>query len=197
MRRQPTRRVLEALATGLAFGGLLCWVSACLVGSFRPQGLPDAYWPAVPWLRTDTLGIIAFAIAAVCLPASEYFRLRRRTATRCQPRRWPTGERPEGSDRAGILVMQAVAEAVAILATLLFGYLSVNAVTHPATLLLHATHVLPWPSEGTLRVVALLLAVCAVSALRFLWSGNPARPISSARTPSPTSGDRPGPRGLR
>jgi len=64
---------------------------------------------------------------------------------------------------------QAIAAAVAILATLL--YLSVNAVTHPATLLIRATHVLPWPSEGTLRVLALFLCLCSVSMLRFLWSG--------------------------
>jgi hypothetical protein len=174
VRQQPTERVLEALAIGLAFGGSLCWLSTCLVGSFRPQGLRDAYWADVPWLHTDTLGIIAFAIAAVCLPASEYLRLQRRAATRSLGRRQATGERLERSDRTAILATQAVAEAVAILATLLVGYLSVNAVTHPATLLIHATHVLPWPSEGTLRVVALLLTVCAVSALRFFWSGSPA-----------------------
>ena len=52
-------------------------------------------------------------------------------------------------------------------------YLSVNAVTHPATLRLQATHLLSWPAEGTLRVVALLLAAVYVAVLRYLW---PARP---------------------
>ena len=170
VRQQLIWRVVEALATGLAFTALLCWGSTALVGSFRPQGLPVAYWAAAPWLRTDTLGIVAFAIAAVCLPVSEYLRLSRRAAIRNAGTRCAAGERPEQPHDPAVLVLQAVAGAVAILTVLLVGYLSVNAITHPATLLIHATHVLPWPSEGTLRVVALLLALGAVSVLRYLWS---------------------------
>jgi hypothetical protein len=46
-------------------------------------------------------------------------------------------------------------------------YLSVNAVTHPYTLTLRATHFASWPTEGTLRVFALLLCVLSVGWLRF------------------------------
>jgi hypothetical protein len=171
VRQRSTLRVIEALAVGLGFGGLLCWASTSLVGSFRPAELPDPYWADFPWLRTDTLGIIAFAIAAVCLPVSEYLRLRRRAANPSRLRERATDERPARSERAAILATRAVAEAAAVLATLLFGYLSVNAITHPATLLIHATHLLAWPSEGTLRILALLLAICAFSTLRFICSG--------------------------
>ena len=174
MRHQLIWRVVEAFTTGLAFGALLCWGSTALVGSFSPQGLPEPYWATAPWLRTDTLGIAAFAAAAVCLPLSEYLRLRRRAAIRSRAKRWATGERPNPSRHSVLILVQAVAEALAILSVLLVGYLSVNAVMHPATLLSQATHILSWPSEGTLRVVALLLALGSVSTLRFLWSASPA-----------------------
>ena len=62
----------------------------------------------------------------------------------------------------------AAAETVAVLATGLFGYLSVNAVTHPATQQIQATHLLSWPTEGTLRVVALLLCIVSFGMVRYL-----------------------------
>ena len=75
----------------------------------------------------------------------------------------------------------AVAETVAVLATGLFVYLSFNAITHPETLLLHITHLLPWPAEGTVRVEALLLSGCSVAVWRYLrarysWAPGPAGP---------------------
>jgi hypothetical protein len=54
-----------------------------------------------------------------------------------------------------------------VLATGLVAYISLNAVTHPATLQLHATHLATWPTEGTLRVDALAASACAVAALRY------------------------------
>ena len=70
-----------------------------------------------------------------------------------------------------MLFALAASETVAVLSTGLVGYLSVNAVTHPSTLELHVTHLLSWPSEGTVRVIALLLAAGSVSIVRYLWSG--------------------------
>jgi hypothetical protein len=174
-RKQLARaaQLVEAIAAGLAFAGLLCWLSTCLVGSFRPSGLADAYWETVPGLRTDTLGFIAFAIALLCLPVSEYLRLRRRAAGRSQVKR-SEARRPEPATGAAGPVIEAIARTIALFATLVVCYLSVNAVTHPATLLIHVTHLLPWPSEGTLRVLALFLCLCSVATLRFLRSGNPA-----------------------
>src|SRR6266480_2861301 len=69
--------VIEAITAGLAFGSVLWWASTCLVGSFRPQGMADPYFPSVPGLRTDTAGFVAFIISAICLVASEYLRLHR------------------------------------------------------------------------------------------------------------------------
>ena len=77
----------------------------------------------------------------------------------------------------------AVAETVAVLATGLFVYLSFNAITHPGSLLLHITHLLPWPAEGTVRVEALLLSACSVARLAV-----PAGPVPLDTGPGPAGG---------
>ncbi|HZC60948.1 MAG TPA: hypothetical protein VE464_04820 [Streptosporangiaceae bacterium] len=168
VRRGPL--AVEAVTAGLAYGGLLCWASTALVGSFRDQNLPDRYWQPIP-LRTDTSGFIAFLVAAVGLATSEYLRLRRRRAA-------ATGPPPQPA----ATMMLAVAETVAVLATVLFVYLSFNALIHPATLQLHITHLLPWPAEGTVRVEALLLCACSVAVWRYLraryrWVPDQAQPV--------------------
>jgi hypothetical protein len=152
----PKALAVEAIMAGLAYGGLLCWASTALVGSFRDQYLPDRYWQPIP-LRTDTSGFIAFLVAAAGLVTSEYLRLRRRREAVSGPPPQPAAT-----------MMLAVAETVAVLATGLFVYLSFNALIHPATLQLHITHLLPWPAEGTVRVEALLLCACSVALWRYL-----------------------------
>lgn len=154
---------VEAAAAGLAFGSLLEWASTALVGSFRPLDLADPYWRGVPWLRTDTSGFAAFLVAAVCLLTSEYLRLRRRRSA-ASAGAVPPPTAPGGA----VLLAMAAAETVAVLATGLFGYLSVNAVTHPATQQIQATHLLSWPTEGTLRVAALLLCIVSFGMVRYL-----------------------------
>lgn len=150
---------LEALAAGLAYGAGLCWASVCLVASLRPGDLRASYWRGVPGLRTDTCGIVAFLVVAVCFGTSEYLRLRRR-------RDAPQGQGSlSGTTR---LFALATSETVAILATGLVVYVSVNAVTHPATLQMRATHLTAWPTEGTLRVAALFLCASSVTVLRCL-----------------------------
>jgi hypothetical protein len=162
--RKTNQLAAEAAAAGLAYGAGLCWASTCLLASFRPGELGAPYWSGLPRLRTDTCGIVAFLVVAVALSASEYLRLRRRRdASTTSPRR-PSSGNPA-------LLAQASAETVAVLATGLAGYLSVNAVTHPATLEIQATHLAAFPTEGTLRVIALGLCVCSVAALRYLLAG--------------------------
>ncbi len=177
----------EAITAGLAFGGLLCWASTALVGSFRGQDLPGRYWQPIP-LRTDTSGFIAFLVAGVCLATSEYLRLRRRGEPAACP--------PPGP--AATLVL-AVAETVAVLATGLFVYLSFNAVTHPGSLPLHITHLLPWPAEGTVRVEALLLTVCSTAVWRYLrarhsWVPGGSQAAGGQAPLSPGNGRLPPPR---
>jgi hypothetical protein len=60
----------------------------------------------------------------------------------------------------------AVARAVTAAASVLVVYLSVNTITHPVTLTTQATHLVGWPSEGTLRVVALAVAAVAAATVR-------------------------------
>ena len=183
---RPGRLAAEAVSLGLAFAGLLCWASTALVGSFRDQDLPKHYWQPIP-LRTDTSGFIAFLVAAVCLVISGYLRLHRRRAL--------VSGLPPGPPA---MLALAVAEAVAVLATGLFVYLSLNALTHPETLQLQITHLLPWPAEGTVRVEALLLCACSVAAWRYLrarytWVpslAGPAAPRTSSLPSARTIGDR-------
>ena len=166
---------------GVGYATALCWASVCLLASFQPDRLSSPYWSKIPHLRYDTTGIAAFVLAALGLCGSEYLRWRRRAVAECLPgsqrpaSHWPgTAERgaPKLSGRCPLLLLSA-SETSALLCSGLVAYLSVNAVTHPATLRLQATHLLSWPAEGTLRVMALLLAAASVAVLRYLW---PARP---------------------
>jgi len=77
-----------------------------------------------------------------------------------------SGER--GARSAGVSLVQAVAETAAVLGTALVIYLSLNAVTHPYTLPLQLSHLWPWPSEGTARVIALGVCLAAVAVARYL-----------------------------
>jgi hypothetical protein len=153
--------VVESAALGLGYVAVLVWGGSALVGSF---GYDDAfpYWPAIPHLRTDTAGFIAFAVAIVSLVVSKYLQLRRRNSTVGQPPAQPVAR------AAGILAVQAVAETAAFLGTGLVIYLSFNAVMHPWTLRIQLTHLLPWPSEGTVRVTALAICLVSVATSRYL-----------------------------
>src|ERR1035438_3680866 len=162
IRGEASRRLaVEASAAGLAYGAGLCWASVCLVASFRPDDLSAPYWRGVPGLRTDTSGIVSFFVVAAGFAASEYLRLLRRRDAAAKPGSGPAAGATE-------LLALAISETAALLATALVVYLSVNAVTHPATLMIHATHLAAWPTEGTLRVAALLLCTCSAAALRYL-----------------------------
>ena len=166
-----SRRLPEAAAAGAAYGALLCWISTCMVASFRGPELASPYWNAIPALRTDTCGAIAFVAAAVGLMVSEYFRLLRRHLDRARPR-MADDLRPRQ------FAARAACETTAVLSTGLVAYISVNAVTHPGTLDLQATHFASWPTEGTLRVLALFGCVASVGALRYLQARQIGRAIA-------------------
>jgi hypothetical protein len=163
-RQQNFWCAIEGVTFGLAYGAALCWGSVCLLASFRPNDMAAPYWSRFP-LRSDTTGIIAFIGVAIFLTCSNFLRLRRRQSEADSPQSSPASD----SIYIGIL---AAAQTIAFLATGLFIYLSVNAVTHPATLSVAATHLASWPTEGTLRVIALLLCVCSLSLLRFRQAMN-------------------------
>jgi hypothetical protein len=149
--------VVESAAFGLGYTAVLIWSGSAIVASFSSYEATP-YWPAIPHLRTDTTGVIAFAVAIISLVASRYLQLGRRNGAPAQP----------VPRVAGVLAVQAVAETAAVLATALVVYLSINAVTHPATLRLQLTHLWPWPSEGTVRVIALGVCLAAVATSRYL-----------------------------
>src|SRR5262249_40074684 len=144
-RSEDTRRlIVESVALGLGYACVLIWGGSALVAAFSSnESYP--YWPGIP-LRTDTSGVLAFAVSAVSLTVSRYLELRRRERRAGTPA--VQAVRP-----AGVLAVQAVAEAAVVCATGLVIYLSLNAVVHPWTLQLQLTHLWPWPSEGTVRVI--------------------------------------------
>jgi hypothetical protein len=175
---RATRLTAEAVTAGLAYAMTLWWLSVCALGSFRPDFMAFPYWPRLTALRSDTSGALAFVVAAVCIVTSEYLRLRRRAAGRAVADR-------RLADRPPVLFTVAVAEMVAVLATGLVVYLSVNAVTHPETLMVAATHLVPWPTEGTLRIIALIGCAASVAVLRYLLAGVPL--LRSGRRPAPAT----------
>jgi hypothetical protein len=166
---RTSRRLSEAVTAGVAYGALLCWLSTCLVASFRGAYLAMPYWSAIPGLRTDTCGAIAFVLAAVALMVSQYLRLGRRH----NQLQYGGQSKYPGPTQ---LAARAVSETTAVLATGLVVYISINAVTHPVTLSIHATHFASWPSEGALRVLALCTCVASVGALRYLKAGQTSTP---------------------
>jgi len=160
-RSQGNRKlVVESVTLGLGYAAFLIWVGSAFVGSFGDFDDAYPYWPAIPRLRTDTAGFIGFAVAIVCLVISRYLQLGRRNGA--------PAERLARLRPARVLAMQAVADVAAILGTALVIYLSVNEAMHPWTLPIQLTHLLPWPSEGTVRVIALGVCLVAVATSRYL-----------------------------
>jgi hypothetical protein len=178
-RNQANRKlVVESVAFGLGYTAVLIWSGAALVASLS-GGEAFPYWPAIPHLRTDTTGVIAFGVAIVSLALSKYLQLRRRSAVLLQP---AAGPGQPAARPAGVLAVQAMAETAAVLATGLVAYLSLNAVTHPFTLRLQLTHLWPWPSEGTVRVIGLGICLAAVATSRYLRA-TASRPSQAAQVP--------------
>jgi hypothetical protein len=178
--------VIESAAFGLGYTAVLVWFGSALVGSFTGyEAFP--YWPVFSRLRTDTAGVLAFAIAIVTLSVSKYLQLRRRAAAPAIPAD-RLAARP-----AGVHGVQAIAETAAFLSTAMVIYLSFNAITHPYTLRLQLTHLWPWPSEGTVRVIGLAICLVAVATSRYLratasTAGQPAAPPATA-TPHETTAE--------
>jgi hypothetical protein len=146
--------------SGLTYSSGLVALSAFLVGSFRPRDLSQPYVGHLAWLRIDTFGIVSFFVATVGLATSGYLR-RSYGATR----RSATAGRAPG---AISLFTIAVARSLVAAGTTLVVYISINAVTHPITLGRPATHLLSWPTEGTLRAVSLIVVTFAVAIDRAL-----------------------------
>jgi hypothetical protein len=166
--------VVESSAFGLGYAAVLIWVGSAFVASFGDFDDAYPYWPNIPHLRTDTAGFIAFAVAVVCLVVSRYLQLGRRNAA---PAELVARLRP-----ARVLAVQAVADVGVFLGTGMVIYLSVNEAMHPWTLRVQLTHLLPGPSEGTVRVIALAICLIGVATSRYLRA-TASRPRQDAEVP--------------
>ena len=82
--------VIESVAFGAGDIAMLIWVGSALVASFTGREA-NPYWPVIPFLRTDTAGDLAFAVAIVSLVVSRYLQLRRRGAAPASQRPGPPG----------------------------------------------------------------------------------------------------------
>jgi hypothetical protein len=166
--------MVESVAFGLGYAAVLVWIGSAFVASFGDFNDAYPYWPAIPHLRTDTAGFFAFAVAIVCLVVSRYLQLGRRNGA---PADLVARLRP-----ARVLAVQAVAEVAVFLGTGMVIYLSVNEAMHPWTLPIQLTHLLPWPSEGTVRVISLGICLIGVATSRFLRA-TATRPRQDAAVP--------------
>jgi hypothetical protein len=177
-RRQDNRKlIVESVALGVGYSALLIWIGSAFVGSFGDFDDAYPYWPVIRGLRTDTAGFLAFAVALVCLVISRYLQLRRRGQVPAV-----TGERP-----AAVVAVQAAADIATLLATAIVIYLSANAAMHPWTLPVQLTHLLPWPSEGTVRVLALGVCLVAAATRRYLRATD--GPVSQQPATAPEKAD--------
>ena len=176
--------MVESVALGLGYSAVLIWIGSAFVGSFGDFNDAYPYWPAIPHLRTDTAGFFAFAIAIVCLVVSRYLQLGRRNGA---PAQLVAVARP-----ARVLAVQAVADVAVVLATALVIYLSVNGAMHPWTLPVQLTHLLPWPSEGTVRVMALGVCLVAAAVRRYLRATG-TRPSEAVMAPGESASPHAGP----
>jgi hypothetical protein len=179
-RNQGKRRLaVESVTLGLGYSAVLVWIGSAFVGSFGDFDDAYPYWPAIPHLRTDTAGFLGFAIAIVCLVVSRYLQLGRRYGAGGPGPEAEPAARPRP---ARVLAVQAVADVAVLLGTGLVIYLSVNGAMHPWTLPIQLTHLLPWPSEGTVRVIALAICLAGVAISRYLRATAP-RPAQPASVP--------------
>jgi hypothetical protein len=180
--RTNRKLVAESAALGVGYAALLIWIGSAFVGSFGAFDDAYPYWPAISGLRTDTAGALAFAVSIVTLVISRYLQLRRRNGA---------VPRPEPAERpAAVLAVLAVADVAAVLATAVVIYLSLNAATHPWTLPMQLTHLLPsGPSEGTVRVVALGICLVSIALRRYLRAADTAAPAQADTTAAPAKTD--------
>jgi hypothetical protein len=145
---------------GIASACALVVLGVFAVASFRPADLPMPYWGPLDWMRTDTSGLLCFVMGIVAFGTSEYLRIQRRADE------LGSIHGSMSSPPVQPVISAAAARTFGIAGALVVMYLSVNAVTHPWSLGLPVSHLLTWPSESTLRVLALIVVAVATAVAR-------------------------------
>jgi len=131
-----------ALAAGrvLQWSALATWAYVAAMAVVAPMYLRLNFEAVLP-VRTDTLGVLAFAASVGLL--------------------WLTGLGTVRlqSNLRHLRGLASAARSVALHAGAAWLYVSANSISHPATLYLHLTHLVPWPSEGTFAVTCFVVGI--------------------------------------
>jgi hypothetical protein len=133
--------------TAVVFGAL-GWLYVAVVAVVYPGELSFPIVVGIP-IRRDTLAIICFGVSAVA-----YF-LR-------EIRKQSSGSRDAFSRRT---VARASLRTIFVYSTMTAIYLMANSITHPKTMTMPLTHVVDWPTEGTVFAFA---SFCSVLSFFFL-----------------------------
>jgi len=136
----PARPMWARSLVVLQFSAFLVWAYVAAIAVWAPQDLPRRFDGTLP-LRTDTTGALAFS--ASVLLALVVTLLYSQAVPRARLARFISLFCTNGSLYcwAGWL------------------YISCNSITHPYTLRLPLTHLVPWPDEGTFAIVCLFSGV--------------------------------------
>jgi hypothetical protein len=167
--RRQSRRIiglpvlLVAVDTVVVFGAL-GWLYAAIIGVVRPGDLSSRIGPWIP-VRHDTAGIICFGLSAVAYFVGGMFRPPREARMPNVPWRVHGGD---GDQTRGLrhTVGRASLRTLFVYSTMILIYLMVQTVTYPATMPMALTHLLRWPTERSVLVVALLCSISSFILLR-------------------------------
>ncbi|WP_330455743.1 hypothetical protein OIB37_01995 [Streptomyces sp. NBC_00820] len=141
---------MRAVAETAMVYGLLGWLYVAVVAAIRPDDLAGPVSALVP-VRRDTCGAVCFAVSATAALA-----LQTATGTwwfRAAPRRGP---------------LIAVLRVCTGYGLLVWAYLCVNSLTHPATLSRPLTHFAAVPREGQTASWAFVVSAAALVSARAL-----------------------------
>lgn len=149
--RRSTSRHADPTATVLSATFFVCvtaWAVIAVEAAVAPNSLPRPVWSGLG-LRRDTLGFSAFIAAGVAYALRQLLE-----ADSADNRRLPV----------------ALLRTTRLFGALVAGYITLMAFSHPHTLSMQMTHLMPYPSERVGGLIGGGAAVLAHLALRRLAS---------------------------
>lgn len=159
--------VLSVAVDAVVVFGALGWLYVAIIGVVRPNDLPSWIASWIP-MRRDTTGIVCFGLSAVAYFLRGMFRPS--SEARMPNLRWQAGgggdqraTQTRGLSRTGA---KASLRTLFVYSTMTLIYLMVQTVTHPETMAMALTHLLSWPTERSVLLLALLCSISSFILLR-------------------------------